>query len=192
MKTLFLALIILAAPLVSMADSWEKTEHNWNIKYKDFGLNVRNQFGSNYDHVEASYKLGSLTAAMRFAEKDGANEYRPKLTHKVFKWKVFDIGHRIEYRHHDGSKDSNWRYRLIGKASVPVTEKFSTFFKIQPRWEFGKGKDDDLSFDDIKNQFGVKYKHNKNLSFSPHVMYVLDDDFNKKSIMFGTALTVKF
>ena len=47
MKTLFLALIILAAPLVSIADSWEKTEHNWNIKYKDFGLNVRNQFGSN-------------------------------------------------------------------------------------------------------------------------------------------------
>ena len=192
MKTLFLALIILAAPLVSMADSWEKTEHNWNIKYKDFGLNVRNQFGSNYDHVEASYKLGSLTAAMRFAEKDGANEYRPKLTHKVFKWKVFDIGHRIEYRHHDGSKDSNWRCRLIGKVSLPWTEEVSAFFKIQPRWEFGKGKDDDLSFDDIKNQFGVKYKHNKNLSFSPHVMYVLDDDFNKKSIMFGTALTVKF
>ena len=61
MKTLFLALIILAAPLVSMAKSWEKTEHNWNIKYKDFGLNVRNQFGSCLLYTSPSPRDGLLS-----------------------------------------------------------------------------------------------------------------------------------
>ena len=31
---------------------WKKTEHNYSIKYKDYGVGLRNNFRDDYVHVE--------------------------------------------------------------------------------------------------------------------------------------------
>ena len=56
---------------VAASTDWKKSEHNWNVEWNqsgyDVGLNVRNQYRSDYDHVELSVNFQSLTMAVRAA-----------------------------------------------------------------------------------------------------------------------------
>ena len=190
---------------------WKKSEHNWNVEWNqsgyDVGLNVRNQYRSDYDHVELSVNFQSLTMAVRAAEEDGDREYRPKLTHSLINWNLLDdaegndgpinlsLGHTIEYRYYEtDGKDANWRYRGIAKVGLNVLDNVNIWAKAQPRFEFGKGKEDDFKIDDIKNQVGLSIKLGDNATFSPYVEYLMDsqdNDFERKEVMVGTALTIK-
>ena len=190
---------------------WKKSEHNWNVEWNqsgyDVGLNVRNQYRSDYDHVELSVNFQSLTMAVRAAEEDGDREYRPKLTHSVINWNLLDdaegndgpinlsLGHTIEYRYYEtDGKDANWRYRGIAKVGLNVLDNVNIWAKAQPRFEFGEGKEDDFKIDDIKNQVGLSIKLGDNATFSPYVEYLMDsqdNDFEIKEVMVGTALTIK-
>ena len=190
---------------------WKKSEHNWNVEWNqsgyDVGLNVRNQYRSDYDHVELSVNFQSLTMAVRAAEEDGDREYRPKLTHSLINWNLLDdaegndgpinlsLGHTIEYRYYEtDGKDANWRYRGIAKVGLNVLDNVNIWAKAQPRFEFGEGKEDDFKIDDIKNQVGLSIKLGDNATFSPYVEYLMDsqdNDFERKEVMVGTALTIK-
>ena len=190
---------------------WKKSEHNWNVEWNqsgyDVGLNVRNQYRSDYDHVELSVNIQSLTLAVRSAEEDGDREYRPKLTHSLINWNLLDdaegndgpinlsLGHTIEYRYYEtDGKDANWRYRGIAKVGLNVLDNVNIWAKAQPRFEFGEGKEDDFKIDDIKNQVGLSIKLGDNATFSPYVEYLMDsqdNDFERKEVMVGTALTIK-
>ena len=190
---------------------WKKSEHNWNVEWNqsgyDVGLNVRNQYRSDYDHVELSVNIQSLTMAVRAAEEDGDREYRPKLTHSLINWNLLDdaegndgpinlsLGHTIEYRYYEtDGKDANWRYRGIAKVGLNLLDNVNIWAKAQPRFEFGKGKEDDFKIDDIKNQVGLSIKLGDNATFSPYVEYLMDsqdNDFERKEVMVGTALTIK-
>ena len=190
---------------------WKKSEHNWNVEWNqsgyDVGLNVRNQYRSDYDHVELSVNIQSLTLAVRAAEEDGDREYRPKLTHSLINWNLLDdaegndgpinlsLGHTIEYRYYEtDGKDANWRYRGIAKVGLNVLDNVNIWAKAQPRFEFGEGKEDDFKIDDIKNQVGLSLKLSANATFSPYVEYLMDsqdNDFERKEVMVGTALTIK-
>ena len=190
---------------------WKKSEHNWNVNWDQFGydvgLNVRNQYRSDYDHVELSVNIQSLTMAVRAAEEDGDREYRPKLTHSLINWNLLkdeegddgrinlSLGHTIEYRYYEtDGKDANWRYRGIAKVGLNVLDNVNIWAKAQPRFEFGEGKEDDFKIDDIKNQVGLSLKLSDNATFSPYVEYLMDsqdNDFERKEVMVGTALTIK-
>ena len=190
---------------------WKKSEHNWNVEWNqsgyDVGLNVRNQYRSDYDHVELSVNFQSLTMAVRAAEEDGDREYRPKLTHSLINWNLLkdeegddgrinlSLGHTIEYRYYEtDGKDANWRYRGIAKVGLNVLDNVNIWAKAQPRFEFGEGKEDDFKIDDIKNQVGLSIKLGDNATFSPYVEYLMDsqdNDFERKEVMVGTALTIK-
>ena len=190
---------------------WKKSEHNWNVEWNqsgyDVGLNVRNQYRSDYDHVELSVNIQSLTLAVRAAEEDGDREYRPKLTHSLINWNLLkdeegddgrinlSLGHTIEYRYYEtDGKDANWRYRGIAKVGLNVLDNVNIWAKAQPRFEFGEGKEDDFKIDDIKNQVGLSIKLGDNATFSPYVEYLMDsqdNDFERKEVMVGTALTIK-
>ena len=196
---------------VAASTDWKKSEHNWNVEWNqsgyDVGLNVRNQYRSDYDHVELSVNFQSLTMAVRAAEEDGDREYRPKLTHSLINWNLLDdaegndgpinlsLGHTIEYRYYEtDGKDANWRYRGIAKVGLNVLDNVNIWAKAQPRFEFGKGKEDDFKIDDIKNQVGLSIKLGDNATFSPYVEYLMDsqdNDFERKEVMVGTALTIK-
>ena len=196
---------------VAASTDWKKSEHNWNVEWNqsgyDVGLNVRNQYRSDYDHVELSVNFQSLTMAVRAAEEDGDREYRPKLTHSLINWNLLDdaegndgpinlsLGHTIEYRYYEtDGKDANWRYRGIAKVGLNVLDNVNIWAKTQPRFEFGKGKEDDFKIDDIKNQVGLSIKLGDNATFSPYVEYLMDsqdNDFERKEVMVGTALTIK-
>ena len=196
---------------VAASTDWKKSEHNWNVEWNqsgyDVGLNVRNQYRSDYDHVELSVNFQSLTMAVRAAEEDGDREYRPKLTHSLINWNLLDdaegndgpinlsLGHTIEYRYYEtDGKDANWRYRGIAKVGLNVLDNVNIWAKAQPRFEFGKGKEDDFKIDDIKNQVGLSIKLGDNATFSPYVEYLMDsqdNDFERKELMVGTALTIK-
>ena len=190
---------------------WKQSEHNWNVEWNqsgyDVGLNVRNRYRSDYDHVELSVNIQSLTMAVRAAEEDGDREYRPKLTHSLINWNLLDdaegndgpinlsLGHTIEYRYYEtDGKDANWRYRGIAKVGLNVLDNVNIWAKAQPRFEFGEGKEDDFKIDDIKNQVGLSIKLSDNATFSPYVEYLMDsqdNDFERKEVMVGTALTIK-
>ena len=190
---------------------WKQSEHNWNVEWNqsgyDVGLNVRNRYRSDYDHVELSVNFQSLTMAVRAAEEDGDREYRPKLTHSLINWNLLDdaegndgpinlsLGHTIEYRYYEtDGKDANWRYRGIAKVGLNVLDDISIWGKVEPRFEFGEGKEDDFKIDDIKNQVGLSIKLGDNATFSPYVEYLMDsqdNDFERKEVMVGTALTIK-
>ena len=196
---------------VAASTDWKKSEHNWNVEWNqsgyDVGLNVRNQYRSDYDHVELSVNFQSLTMAVRAAEEDGDREYRPKLTHSLINWNLLDdaegndgpinlsLGHTIEYRYYEtDGKDANWRYRGIAKVGLNVLDNVNVWAKAQPRFEFGEGKEDDFKIDDIKNQVGLSIKLGDNATFSPYVEYLMDsqdNDFERKEVMVGTALTIK-
>lgn len=204
-----LFMIVIFSSLVHKAqagDDWKKSEHNWNMNYKDFGLSLRNFYRSDYDHAEVSYKIDeSIQIAFRAAEEDGEREYRPKLTHEVWSWfqnrdengdggiLKMELAHRVEYRHHESETiDDNWRYRLIAKMSANLGDNLSLWGKVQPRWEFGTGKEDDIKIDDIRNQVGLKFKFSEQASFSPYVDYVTDKDFKNGTAIVGTAFTFNF
>ena len=190
---------------------WKKSEHNWNVEWNqsgyDVGLNVRNQYRSDYDHVELSVNIQSLTLAVRAAEEDGDREYRPKLTQSLINWNMMEdeegnegpinlsLGHRIEYRYYETEgKDANWRYRGIAKVGLNILDNINIWGKVQPRFEFGTGKENDLKIDDIKNQVGLSLKLSDNATFSPYVEYLMDsqdNNFERKEVMVGTALTIK-
>ena len=196
---------------VAASTDWKKSEHNWNVNWDQFGydvgLNVRNQYRSDYDHVELSVNIQSLTMAVRAAEEDGDREYRPKLTHSLINWNLLkdeegddgrinlSLGHTIEYRYYEtDGKDANWRYRGIAKVGLNVLDNVNIWAKAQPRFEFGEGKEDDFKIDDIKNQVGLSIKLGDNATFSPYVEYLMDsqdNDFERKELMVGTALTIK-
>ena len=145
--------------------------------------------------------------AVRAAEEDGDREYRPKLTHSLINWNLLDdaegndgpinlsLGHTIEYRYYEtDGKDANWRYRGIAKVGLNVLDNVNIWAKAQPRFEFGEGKEDDFKIDDIKNQVGLSIKLGDNATFSPYVEYLMDsqdNDFERKEVMVGTALTIK-
>ena len=196
---------------VAASTDWKQSEHNWNVNWDQFGydvgLNVRNQYRSDYDHVELSVNIQSLTMAVRAAEEDGDREYRPKLTHSLINWNLLkdeegddgrinlSLGHTIEYRYYEtDGKDANWRYRGIAKVGLNVLDNVNIWAKAQPRFEFGEGKEDDFKIDDIKNQVGLSLKLSDNATFSPYVEYLMDsqdNDFERKEVMVGTALTIK-
>ena len=190
------------------AKDWKKSEHNWNINWEQFNLNIRNNYRSDYDHVELGMKMGEpFTLSLRTVEEDGAREYRPKIKYDMFSWDGADeegnkgpislsLGHQLEYRYYeaDGS-DRNWRYRTITKLSFNVSDDINAWVKVQPRWEFGQGKEDDIKIDNVKNQVGVKINLDDNVSFSPYVEYHMDSqdkDFERTEMFIGTALSFKY
>ena len=199
---------------IAASSDWKKSEHNWNVEWNqsgyDVGVNIRNQYRSDYDHVELSVTRNiftPLTVAVRATEEDGAREYRPTLTQSVINWNVLkdeegnngrinlSLGHRIEYRYYEtDGVDANWRYRGIVKLGLNVLDDVNIWAKVQPRFEFGEGKEDDFKVDDIKNQVGLSIKLGDNATLSPYVEYLMDsqdNDFERKEVMVGTALTIK-
>ena len=75
-----------------------------------------------------------------------------------------------------------------------VLDDVNIWAKVQPRFEFGEGKEDDFKVDDIKNQVGLSIKLGDNATLSPYVEYLMDsqdNDFERKELMVGTALTIK-
>ena len=201
---------------IAASTDWEISDHNWDVNWEqsgyDVGVNVRNQYRSDYDHVELSITLRPMfftpfTVAMRVAEEDDAREYRPTLTQSVINWNVLkdeegnngrinlSLGHRIEYRYYEtDGVDANWRYRGIAKLGLNVLDDVNIWAKVQPRFEFGEGKEDDFKVDDIKNQVGLSIKLGDNATLSPYVEYLMDsqdNDFERKEVMVATALTFK-
>ena len=193
-------------------NDWQKTEHNYNVNYKDFGVNIRQYYRNDYAHAEFKYKSKiakqKVELALRIAEKDNSREYRPKLTHKLFSINPLKsengkgplkigFAHRIEYRSYElASKDDYWGYRSITKAAYKLDKKYSVWAKAQPRWIFQKeGESNDLKIDDIKTNIGMDIKLDPLVKFSPYVELLLngkDENYAKKSLMFGTALSIKF
>ena len=37
-------------------NDWKKTEHNYNLKYKEYGVNLRQYYRDDYKHAEFKYK----------------------------------------------------------------------------------------------------------------------------------------
>ena len=59
---------------VAASTDWKKSEHNWNVEWNqsgyDVGLNVRNRYRSDYDHVELGMKMGEpFTLSLRTVEE---------------------------------------------------------------------------------------------------------------------------
>ena len=184
---------------------WKKTEHNYSIKYKEYGVSLRNYFRDDYSHVEftqdRSIKLPGLVAqdieiGLRIAEHNDVIETRPKLTHSVvkFKWHDldFDIKQRVSYRHFDNESQSDFiRYRTTTKVSWN-----DLYYVMQPRWVFQKsGESNDLKVDDVKTQIGMNFKIDPLVKFSPYVQIMLkghDEKYARDDMMLGTKLQIKF
>ncbi len=213
LATLFLLTACKEKEAEAANNDWKKTEHNYTIQHGNYGLDIRTYYRSDYMHIQPSYKLDKkwydVTAAFRVAEDDGAREYRPNLTHTLIKWSPedttnedgsvsksdtkFSLGHRIAFRNYENeSTDDYWRYRLIGNVSIGLGDRISVWGQVEPRWTFGQGQEDDTTIDDIKNQVGIKINLDDNVSFSPYVEVIADQDFKKESAMIGTSLSLTF
>ena len=213
LATLFLFTACKEKPAEAADTNWQKSEHNYNIQHDNFGLELRNQYRSDYQHIEPSYTLGKkwygMTAAVRIAEEDGAREYRPKLDHQIINWSPEDsinsdgttsksntqfwVGHRIEFRNYENeSTNDYWRYRAIVKVDIGLTERYSIWGQTEPRWTFGQGQVDDTKIDDIRNQAGIKINLDDNISFSPYIEVIADKDMKQESMMVATALSINF
>ena len=175
MKSLLIALLtVFALSAHAGENDWTKSEHNYNLKYKDYGINLRQYHRDDYKHAEFKYKIKpagqKVELALRIAEDTGSSrEYRPKLTHKLFKWNPLSsedskgplsisLGHRIEYRSYElASKDDYWRYRSISKLKYKLDKNYAIWAKAQPRWIFQKdGESNDFKIDDIKIRHCLK------------------------------------
>ena len=75
-----------------------------------------------------------------------------------------------------------------------VLDNINIWAKVQPRFEFGEGKENDFEVDDIKNQIGLNINLGDKATFSPYVEYLMDgqdNSFERKEIMVGTRLAFK-
>lgn len=189
---------------------WTKSEHNYTVNYRDYGVNIRQYMRDDYAHVELmnntkiklpKIKEQKIQLALRIAEDNNVREYRPKLTHKVGKFEFHNIdialAHRIEYRHYESDSQADYiRYRSIAKYSMDLTPTTSVYAKAQPRWVFQKaGESNDLKVDDVKTNIGINFNLDPLVVFSPYVEIMLkghDDSYANKSMMLGTALSIKF
>jgi hypothetical protein len=188
----FLATVILSLiSVTAFADdrNWQKSEHNVNIKHNNFGLNIRQYAQDDYDHIQFQYKLmKNVNVALRLAEEGVIKEKRPIVTHKINDY----ISHRLEYRTYESDLKSDYmRYRIVLGAKYKML-----WAKVQPRWKVGgEGVHVDGKIDDIKTAVGLSFKLNKNTTLKPYVEYLADSEINnykKKYMMLGTALTFKF
>jgi len=196
MKQLLLIFFLMfSLPTVADERNWTKSEHNVNIKHNKFGLNIRQYAQDDYDHIEFKYKLvKKVEVALRLAEEGDVKEKRPKITHKIGKFGGLSLAHRLEYRMYESDAKSDYmRYRLIFGAK---SKNGFVWAKVQPRWKVGgEGVHVDSKIDDIKTAVGLSFKLNKNTTFKPYVEYLADSEINnykKKYMMLGTALTFKF
>ena len=196
MKYLLTTIILLFSTSLFASDrNWQKSEHNINIKHNKFGLNIRQYAQDDYDHIEFKYKLiKDVEVALRLAEEGDVKEKRPKITHKVGKLGPISFAHRLEYRTYESDAKSDYmRYRLIFSAK---SKNGFLWAKVQPRWKVGgEGVDVDEKIDDIKSSVGIKLNLNEHTTFKPYVEYLADgsvNDYKKKYVMLGTALTFKF
>jgi hypothetical protein len=172
-------------------DDWNTMENNFKFQSDKHGLEVRTYADDDYDHFEVTNKISpDVTLALRIAEEDTDTEVRPKLTHELIKEGPITLSHRMEYRYFEGEKDDNWRYRLIAKAKAGPA-----WIKVVPRWEFGHGKTDDRTIDNVKWQAGVDLVLTDAVTLTPFAEYQTDGEDNKwrkKHLIGGTTLKVKF
>ena len=208
---LFGLLSILLYPALSIAgpNDWQKSEHNFNIEYKDWGIQLRQHYRDDANHAEFQYNKKTIQVALRVAEDTGSvREYRPKLTHNIMTLTPLSnkegkgplsisLGHRIEYRNYEtAGTDDYWRYRTITKVNYTLSDKLNLWAEAQPRWNINKqGESDDLKIDDIKTNIGTDIRLEDKVIFSPYVEILLngkDKNFSKQSYMMGTALSFKF
>ena len=190
-------------------NDWQKTEHNYNITYKDWGMQLRHHYRDDANHAEFQYNKESIQIALRIAEDTGSvREYQPKLTHNIMTISPFEtmedagplsisLGHRIEYRNYETSgTDDYWRYRTIAKVNYNLSDKLKVWAKAQPRWNINKqGESDDLKIDDIKTNVGTDIRLDEKIVFSPYIELMLNgksNNYSKQSLMMGTALSLKF
>ena len=106
---------------------------------------------------------------------------------------ILTLNFHIELiRHFEGNKDDYWRYRLIvGKDFLNKL----VWFKVQPKFTFGHSKKDDSKVDEIEYELGLSFKLNEETTFKPYLEYKTkgaDDDYEKKHLIFATALNFKF
>ena len=170
-----------------------KSQHNLGVTHGQYGINYRIYFDDNASEVEFKYKpIKNLQAHIKIAEDDLLQENRYRLTHTIGKYFDTKFSHRIEFRHFEGNKDDYWRYRLIvGKDFLNKL----VWFKVQPKFTFGHSKKDDSKVDEIEYELGLSFKLNSETTFKPYLEYKTkgaDDDYEKKHLIFATALNFKF
>ena len=163
------------------------------VTHGQYGINYRIYFDDDESQVEFKYKpIKNLQAHIKIAEDDLLQENRYRLTHTIGKFLEVKFSHRIEFRHFEGDKDDYWRYRLIfGKDFLNKL----VWFKVQPKFTFGHSKKDDSKVDEIEYELGLSFKLNKKTTFKPSLEYKTkgaDDDYEKKHLIFATALNFKF
>ena len=69
------------------------------------------------------------------------------------------------------------------------------WFKVQPKFTFGHSKKDDSKVDEIEYELGLTFKLNAETTFKPYLEYKTkgaDNDYEKKHLIFATALNFKF
>lgn len=195
MKKIFITLLLTMFTTLTFADdrNWQKSEHNVNIKHNNFGLNIRQYAQDDYDHIQFEYNVvKSVKLALRLAEEGEIKEKRPSITHTVGKFGPIKVAHRLGYRMYESDLKSDFaRYRIILGANYGML-----WAKVQPRWKVGgEGVHVDAKIDDIKTAVGLTFKLNEHTTFKPYVEYLADSEINnykKKYMMLGTALTFKF
>ena len=174
MKAMILALFLSA---ISLSVSAEETEHNYKLKNNDWVYTYRHREAT--WHTEIGNSIGPVQVMYRYADLDGTIENRIKFTHKLFQYKNFKIGHRMEYRHFD-NQESHWRYRFILEAKKEIVDNIYLWAKVQPRWSFK----DKTSFD-ARDQLGIQFVSGK-LKITPFIERGATEDYRQKNVLYGT------
>ena len=173
--TALVAALILS--VISFSVSAEETEHNYKLKNNDWVYTYRHREGTY--HTEIGKQVGPVQVMYRYADLDGITENRIKFTHKLFQYKNFKIGHRIEYRHFN-NKESHWRYRFILEAKKEIIDNVYLWGKIQPRWSFK----DNTSFD-ARDQIGLQFVSGR-FKITPFIERGATEDYRYKKVLYGT------
>ena len=154
-KFLLILFTICINPFANAAyeSNFSQTFGNFYIKERKATVSEHLELGiKNFHGVEVTYRYANLYTT---------RESRIKFTKKWVTFGNFSVNTRAEYRSFD-KKSNYWRTRLILEGTVPLSENFSLWGKLDPRWSFKHSG----GFADSRHQIGVKYR-NLVVAFEP-------------------------
>ncbi len=187
-----LAILAISLCGFAYADDFEKSQHNFRLRSGDYGIELREEINSNKDHIQFSYfGLKNTEIRLRYVDNLGSKEYRPQISYMVYDNKTFFFKPRLDYRHFAGDNPDYFSFRTSFGSFHNLNSNYRAWTEVNPIWDFGQSKENDMTLDKAQFRLGVEYMTSK-VRVGPFIQYETNGHFDHTDTFLGTNLFLTY
>lgn len=179
---LFIFIMILSS--ASLAEDFDKVQNNFRIRNDSYGIEVREEFNSEKDHLQLMY-YGIKGYEFRYRYVDN-KEHRLMASIISLDTGNFYFRPRLDYRAYI-NKDDVVSFRSSFGLYKRI-EDIRVWTEINPIWNFGNNIQNDSTMDSAQIRVGFDYFQTKQFSYGSFVQYEIDKHFDKTDVFLGTMI----